>query len=183
MCDWQNDWKMITLFVGVRLLLFLVKKNAFSRSKGNDLCIFCEDFAKHTPANYVQYLNETLNYLFNNSPRTFVSLVLVLDIRGVAELNDGGTVCQMLHRRTCPCAAYPQGNDSQTLDLWLHEYQQKLVELINTGVYDRKDDFTVVIQPFFAHTKLPRTMDGQIDLTYFAPDCFHFSGNFQYFLL
>ena len=46
---------------------------------------------------------------------------------------------------------------------------------MNTGKYDTHDDFTVVVQPFMAHTKLP-LKEGEIDYSYFAPDCFHFSG-------
>ncbi len=41
--------------------------------------------------------------------------------------------------------------------------------------YDTRDDFTVVIQPFFEQTKTPRNPDGSVDMSYFAPDCFHFS--------
>ena len=63
--------------------------------------------------------------------------------------------------------------------------------------YDTKDDFTVVIQPFFLNVELPRDViihiylvyrqtinvdvssitqeNNTIDYSYFAPDCFHFS--------
>lgn len=42
--------------------------------------------------------------------------------------------------------------------------------------YDTRDDFTVVLQPFFDHTIIPRKPDGSVDRSFFAPDCFHFSG-------
>ena len=42
--------------------------------------------------------------------------------------------------------------------------------------YDKRDDFTVVLQPFFDHTIIPRKPDGSVDRSFFAPDCFHFSG-------
>ena len=147
--------------------------------KGNDLCIFCEDLNKHSPANYTDYVRQALDYLQENVRRAFVNLVLVLDVRGVKELNAGGPVCRLLHSRTCPCAAFPLGNDSALLEQWLRQYHQNLIDLVNTGRYDQpgREDFTVVVQPFLAHTKLPRTLDGQIDYSFFAPDCFHFSGN------
>jgi phospholipase B1 len=91
-------------------------------------------------------------------------------------MNAGGTVCSLMHKKTCPCAAYPTDADSQALDQYIPLYQSKLVELVNSGRYDTRDDFTVVIQPFLAHTQLPRTSDGQPDYSFFAPDCFHFSG-------
>jgi phospholipase B1 len=158
-CDLQNEWKVITFFIG-----------------GNDLCIFCEDLDKHSPDNYTKYVNETLTYLYQNFPKTFVNLVLVLDVRSVEQLNAGGFVCSLMHSNTCPCAAYPTPEDTETLKQWIPLYQSKLVDLINTGIYDQKDDFTVVVQPFMAHTPLPLTKTGEIDYSYFAPDCFHFSG-------
>jgi phospholipase B1 len=108
-------------------------------------------------------------------PRTFVNLVLVLDVRNVEKLNAGGNVCRLLHNRTCPCAAFPTPDDRKTLNDWLHLYHQYLLDLVNPGRYDTRPDFTVVVQPFMAHTQLP-LIDGQIDYSYFAPDCFHFSG-------
>ena len=36
------------------------------------------------------------------------------------------------------------------------EYQEKLTELVNSGKYDSDNDFTVVIQPFFVDSQLPR---------------------------
>ena len=42
--------------------------------------------------------------------------------------------------------------------------------------YDTRDDFTVVIQPLFNNLDMPKLPDGSVDTSYFAPDCFHFSG-------
>ena len=124
----------------------------------------------------MRYVRETLDYLYENLRRTFINLVLVLDVRGVRDLNAGGGVCRLLHKKTCPCAAFPNASDSEILDRWIPLYHQYLLDLVNSDRYDRRDDFTVVVQPFMAHTKLPRTDDGQIDFSYFSPDCFHFSG-------
>ncbi|CAF0829355.1 unnamed protein product [Adineta steineri] len=157
-CNMKDDWKMITFFVG-----------------GNDLCIFCEDLNKHNPVNFTKYIEQTLDFLHANFPRTFVNLVLVLDVRSVEKLNAGGTVCRLMHNKTCPCAAYPSPDDRRTLQEWIPLYHKNLVDLINTGKYDTRDDFTVVIQPFMAHTQVP-LVDGEIDYSFFAPDCFHFSG-------
>jgi len=155
----ENDWKIITFFVG-----------------GNDLCIFCQDLNKHSPQNFTRYINETLDFLQANFPRTLVNLVLVLDVRDVQLLNSGGTICTLLHKKTCPCAAFPSQNDSTTLSEWIPQYHKNLLDLVNSGRYDTHDDFTVVVQPFMANTKLPRKANGDIDFSYFAPDCFHFSG-------
>ncbi|CAF0982921.1 unnamed protein product [Adineta steineri] len=162
LCDWNNDWKVITFFVG-----------------GNDLCSFCEDpnVTKHTPEMYLSYVRDTLDKLYNSPlPRTLVNLVLTLDVRNVKELNSGGFVCQMLHKRTCPCAAFPTPEQSKTLADYIPRYQQILIDLVESGRYEGRDDFTVVVQPFLAKTKLPLKDNHKIDFSYFAPDCFHFSG-------
>jgi phospholipase B1 len=109
-------------------------------------------------------------------PRTFVNLVLVLDVRNVKDLNSGGFVCQTLHKRTCPCAAFPTPEQAKALDVYVGAYQDILIDLVNSGRYDGREDFTVVIQPFMSKTKLPYKTDHTIDFSYFAPDCFHFSG-------
>jgi phospholipase B1 len=161
-CDLINDWKIITLFVG-----------------GNDLCLFCEDYNAYSPDNYVKNIQDALDFFQANIPRALVNLVLVLDVRSVEILNAGGLVCELLHSNTCPCAAYPPSQqDRDLLDQYVTEYQQKLVDLVNTGRYDTKNDFTVVVQPFMARTPLP-LVDGEPDYSYFAPDCFHFSGKGQ----
>uniref|UniRef100_A0A3Q0SB46 Uncharacterized protein n=1 Tax=Amphilophus citrinellus TaxID=61819 RepID=A0A3Q0SB46_AMPCI len=41
--------------------------------------------------------------------------------------------------------------------------------------YDGKEDFAVVLQPFFKSTIVPLNADGKPDVTYFSEDCFHFS--------
>ncbi len=82
-----------------------------------------------------------------------------------------------MHSKTCACAAFPTDQDNQTLTQWIPLYHQYLIDLVNTGKYE-SDDFTVVIQPFMAHTQVPIKSDttDEIDYSYFAPDCFHFSG-------
>ncbi|CAF4396932.1 unnamed protein product [Rotaria sp. Silwood2] len=157
-CDWNNDWKLITFFIG-----------------GNDLCDFCKDLTKHDPANFVGWVRATLDVLYKaNLPRTLINLVPVLDIRPVKELKNGNIVCGLLHKSVCPCAAYPTKEDETIINDWIPKYQQGLVDLVNSGRYDGRDDFTVVVQPFFTQTTPPRKND-KIDFSYFAPDCFHLS--------
>ncbi len=38
------------------------------------------------------------------------------------------------------------------------EYQKLTTELINSGLYDTKEDFTVVVQPFMEHMTVPTTV-------------------------
>ena len=52
---------------------------------------------------------------------------------------------------------------------------QMIEEIINGGRYEGRDDFTVVIQPFLKDFRLPKLPNGEIDFSFFAPDCFHLS--------
>lgn len=152
--------------------------------QGNDLCSFCNDpnVTAHSPEQYLEDVVETLDTLYNAPiPRTLVNLVLVLDVRGVQQLNSGGFVCELLHKRTCPCAAFPTPDQARTLENYVPRYHQLLTDLAASNRYDGRDDFTVVVQPFMAETQLPRTDKDEIDFSYFAPDCFHFSGKFLVF--
>ncbi|CAF3795977.1 unnamed protein product, partial [Rotaria sp. Silwood1] len=92
------------------------------------------------------------------------------------ELKNGHIVCEILQKSVCPCAAYPTEDDEKIINQWIPLYQQGLVDLVNSGRYDGRDDFTVVVQPFFTQTQPPRKDNNKIDYSYFAPDCFHFSG-------
>ncbi|CAF3893221.1 unnamed protein product [Rotaria sp. Silwood1] len=144
--------------------------------KANDLCDFCEESMEYDPAHYVERVRVALDQLYNaNLPRTLINLVPVLNVSFSKELKDGNIVCGLLQKSSCPCAAYPTQGQEDILKDWIPGYQQGLLNLVNTSHYDGREDFTVVVQPFFIHTEPPRK-NGKIDFSYFAPDCFHLSG-------
>ena len=87
-----------------------------------------------------------------------------------------GLACSYLHTSSCPCAAYPADEAAeQKLVEYTEAYRNLANELVESGRYDTTDDFTVVIQPFFKDFNPPRLNNGKVDLSFFAPDCFHFS--------
>ncbi len=70
---------------------------------------------------------------------------------------------------------------AKILNDYIRRYQHGLKNLTDSGRYEGRNDFTVVIQPFMAKTKLSYKDDNHtIDFSYFAPDCFHFSGKFSF---
>lgn len=157
--DFENDWKLVTIFIG-----------------GNDLCDYCDDTNTFSPENYVKNVQTALDKLHAEVPKVFVNLVEVLNIANVNELNQN-LVCNTLHLFLCRCGAYPWNDEERQLMLEaVDKYQQGLVNLIESGRYDTREDFTVVIQPFFEKTPIPKKPDnGETDLSFFSPDCFHLS--------
>ncbi|XP_065487748.1 phospholipase B1, membrane-associated [Caloenas nicobarica] len=160
--NFQTDWKLITLFVG-----------------GNDLCQSCRDPVHYSPENYTYSLQTALDMLHSEVPRAFVNLVTIISIERLRELQaaENGTCPKWLMSMLCPCVINPEDNSNELKKLvYLNRmYQERTRQLVESGRYDTKDDFTVVVQPFLVNVSMPKTQEGFPDSSYFAPDCFHFS--------
>ncbi|XP_060710482.1 phospholipase B1, membrane-associated-like [Hemiscyllium ocellatum] len=160
--NFREDWKIITLFIG-----------------GNDLCECCKDPSKYSPENFTNSIQTALDFLHNEVPRAFVNLVTVLNILPLRELftNTGVNCPRFLLKMLCECVINPQDNSIQLekLQALNRKYQERTHKLVESGRYDTKEDFTVVIQPFLENIEIPRDKNGLPDRTYFSPDCFHFS--------
>ncbi len=58
-----------------------------------------------------------------------------------------------------------------------HEgYFREIERIVGLPKYQTRGDFALVLLPFLKDTVIPTKPDGQPDDSYFAPDCFHFSG-------
>ncbi|XP_039916279.1 phospholipase B1, membrane-associated isoform X2 [Hirundo rustica] len=160
--DFQNDWKLITLFIG-----------------GNDLCKFCENPVRHSPENYTYSIQIALDLLHQEVPRAYVNLVTLLSIASLRELHasQNNSCPKLLMRVLCPCVINPKDNSNELKKLiyFNRRYQERTRQLVESGRYDTKEDFTVVMQPFMTNMEMPKTQEGWPDDSYFAPDCFHFS--------
>ncbi|XP_022919287.1 phospholipase B1, membrane-associated-like [Onthophagus taurus] len=159
--DFQNDWKMITVFFGA-----------------NDLCSAqCYDKEKASPLNHGLKLMKALDYLQENLPRTFVNLIPVLDVSASVRIKRS-MICKIMHRLFCACF-HQNGNEMELITKMVRDYQEAEKILIDSGRYDTKDDFTVVIQPFMKFFNTPANFnearDEVIDNSYITHDCFHFS--------
>ncbi|XP_038074942.1 phospholipase B1, membrane-associated-like [Patiria miniata] len=154
--DYEKDWKLVTIFIG-----------------GNDLCKVCENPEKYSPSAYVRNIQATIQVLHDQMPRTFVNVIGILDLRQINEFK--GLLCKISHRQFCPCVS---GVSDDELDKeWtptLLQYQSQLEAMVTSGTFDDKEDFTVVYQPFLHESKIP-TLGVDDDLSFMAPDCFHFS--------
>ncbi|XP_043836931.1 phospholipase B1, membrane-associated [Dromiciops gliroides] len=159
--NFQEDWKIITLFIG-----------------GNDLCDSCNNLVHYSPQNFTGNIGKALDILHEEVPRAFVNLVTVLTISSLRELYQAEKVyCpRLILRSLCPCVLKFEDNSTElaTLIQLNKQYQEETHRLVDSGKYDTKDDFTVVLQPFLEHVPMPKTSEGLPDSSFFAPDCFHF---------
>ncbi|KAM4723441.1 LOW QUALITY PROTEIN: phospholipase B1, membrane-associated-like [Anableps anableps] len=161
--NFSNDWKVITMFIG-----------------GNDICAHCTDSIVFSARNVVRRI-EALDILQKEVPSCNVNMVEMFNIIPLRELHkDKSLRCSHLDGPSyiiCPCVLKPiDGSyEFQKLSDFNRAYQHGMRELIDSGKYDKQDNFTVVLQPFFREVILPRLEDGRPDRSYFSPDCFHLS--------
>ncbi|KAK6633750.1 hypothetical protein RUM43_001338 [Polyplax serrata] len=161
--DYQNDWKMITIFFGA-----------------NDLCSSqCFNKEGTSAIKHRRKLMEALDYLYDYMPRTFVNLIPVLDVT-VSVRQKRSIVCRFLHRLFCTC--FHTGRDVDEYDVisqLVLDYQDAERQLVQSGRYDTKEDFTVVLQPFMTAFNSPADKSQRykpfIDKSFITYDCFHFS--------
>lgn len=152
----DDDWKVITLWIGA-----------------NDLCAIKDDgIPPHELASrYVANVGEALDYLHSNVRRAFVNVAEMIDVADLHIVN--GIMCSIVHPLACGSITSEKMREKVTNTV--NYYNLGLGELVATGRYYDRDDFTVVLQPFFTETQVPRLDNGGADKSYFAPDCFHFS--------
>jgi len=159
--DFNLDWKVITIFIG-----------------GNDLCALRLDPDGETPEAYIRDLREGLDILHNQLPRTLVNVAEILPIWNLPRLKNGfgaDETCRLLQGISCGLVSNGNETELKFVEEQTRLYQKETQDLIGSGRYDTRDDFTVVNQPFFRNTDVPYAANGQVDTTFFAPDCFHFS--------
>ncbi|CAD6191004.1 unnamed protein product [Caenorhabditis auriculariae] len=157
----KDDWKLINIFIGA-----------------NDMCAYCGNNGtggNHAKANFKQNLINAVQILKDNLPRTIVSLTGMFDMGMLRKIDHDKYFCDGLHVFECPCEKN-RGFTNDDISAACHLYMDAEQEIVDSGIFDTTDDFTFVLQPFFnGITVPPMKPDGEVDLDWFAPDCFHFS--------
>ncbi|XP_050750065.1 phospholipase B1, membrane-associated [Gymnogyps californianus] len=158
--NFKEDWKLITVLVG-----------------GNDLCQYCLDKEAYSVQKYVKHLRNTLDIFYEELPRVFVNMVEILEISGLRQIAASSLACALTAKNVCPCFLNPEENSSELQEIKRvnRDFQAEALQLINSGRYEEREDFAVVMQPFFRNALLPLDRNGKPDLSFFAADCFHFS--------
>ncbi|XP_060790814.1 phospholipase B1, membrane-associated [Neoarius graeffei] len=158
--DFEQDWKLVTLFIG-----------------GNDLCQYCKNPASLSPQKYIGHIRDALDILYHEVPRVLVNFVEILQIESLRKIKSNTTECTILQPTLCACFLRPEEN-SEELDEMKRinrQIQTETAQLVFGGRYEGREDFAVVLQPFFRSTVLPMGEDRQPDLSFFSVDCFHFT--------
>ncbi|XP_035438886.2 phospholipase B1, membrane-associated [Spodoptera frugiperda] len=159
--DMENDWKMVTVFIGA-----------------NDLCsASCLNPVSWSPAAHAKKLAIALDYLHKHLPRTIVNLVPVLDVSvSIRVLRP--MMCRLMHSLFCTCF-HQGGNELYDLVRMARLYQKAETALVDSGRYSSDDQFAVVVQPFMrlfnAPLPPPAALPLVIHQSYITHDCFHFS--------
>ncbi|CAN9502403.1 unnamed protein product [Ophioblennius macclurei] len=160
--NFNDDWKVITMFIG-----------------GNDICDFCMDSAILSPEKIGKNIREALDILHTEVPRAIVNLVELMDIVPLRGLHVNANVgCPTwLVGLICPCIVKPKDESAelQRVKEFNSAYQRVMRELVDSQRYETRNDFTVVLQPFFREIVLPMQENGLPDRSFFSPDCFHLS--------
>ncbi|MCI4382273.1 hypothetical protein PGIGA_G00013030 [Pangasianodon gigas] len=158
--DFERDWKLVTLFIG-----------------GNDLCQYCKNQTSLSPKKYIGYIKDALDILYHEVPRVLVNFVEILQIEDLRKIKSNTIGCTLLQPNLCPCFLRPEENSAELVEMKRinRQIQTETERLVFRGKYEGREDFAVVLQPFFQSTVVPVGEDRKPDLSFFSVDCFHFS--------
>jgi len=119
-------------------------------------------------------IRTAIKTIYDNVPRVIVQILGQFHLEMLRKVGNDHLICNTMHSVECPCSVNKTVSDADFANI-VAQYQQAQNEIMTSGEFER-DDFTVVIQTMMKNTLIPpHDSTGKVDLTFFAPDCFHFS--------
>jgi hypothetical protein len=153
--DMNNDWKMITLFIGA-----------------NNLCAVCESETKYTAAWFESNLQAALTQIHDDIPRVWVNLVAMFNISQVYDLAMTSDYCYAMWDTIlggeCPCMTKLSRPPSarQKMDEMSVQYNEVMHRLAKQWQSKNEKEFNVVVQPFLTNSTLLHAVIQIAELSY-----------------
>jgi len=153
--NFEQDWKLLTLFIGA-----------------NNLCGACRNSSESQPAYFEQHLKAVLSQIQQTLPRTFVNLVTVFNISGVYYAGMSYTYCEIVWytiKHECYCVETGVKSDLDMMDLRAVEFNAASEKLAAEFNAQNDPNFYVSVQPGLSGFIIQKFGEAYLsDL-----DCFH----------
>jgi len=153
--DFQNDWKLLTLFIGA-----------------NNLCGACRNGSSTLPPFFESQLENTLNLIEKSLPRTFVNIMPIFNISGVYYAGKNYVYCELLWsiiKKECSCVETGNKTDLDLMDFRATQFNAITEKLALQFSAKNNPNFTVVSQPGVSGIAIQNF--GEVYLS--GLDCFH----------
>jgi len=153
--DFNNDWKLLTIFIGA-----------------NNLCSACEGRDSATPKYFGDRLREVLTQIEAKIPRVFVNLVTIFNVSGVYYAGKDYWYCETIWaiiKHECYCVKTGKKSDLDAMDIDAVQYNQISLNLAQEFAGHNNPGFTVVVQPGLSGIDIAKYGEAYLS----ELDCFH----------
>lgn len=157
--DLENDWKMMTIFIGA-----------------NNICPSCDPGREDSqPDYYYEQMNAVLEQIYENIPRTFVNIVAMFNISQVYDISQSSDYCRVMWDTFCKteCGCLTDKStpeDRLMMDNTSMAFNQKIYQVAEEWQARNLSTFTVKVQPFLQNLSIPL----EYGLDFLSRlDCFH----------
>ncbi|KAK5980955.1 hypothetical protein GCK32_017084, partial [Trichostrongylus colubriformis] len=150
--DMHNQWKFINIFVG-----------------SNDLCKVCQNQTLFGAEQYAKHLQETVRYLRDILPRTYVNIVPPFHVEVLLETQPDNPFCVDLQSLSCQCISEMPRKDF----LEIKSAFDQTLDAFAAAEFQTRDFATAV--SYGVNVDNIATLGKSLNLAFIALDCFHFS--------
>jgi len=154
--NFQDDWKLLTLFIGA-----------------NNLCGACAGRQESLPEYFESHLDQVLAKIKDSLPRTFVNLVTIFNISGVYYAGMDYYYCEFVWnyvaKSECHCMETGKKADLDMMDLRANQFNAISYKLATKYAGLNSPNFTVSVQPGLSGIDVQKFGEAYLSNL----DCFH----------